>query len=665
MEYQFLKDEPIDKNHEGYFDFAHEPISTALAQIIKNKTSPQAIGLFGSWGTGKSTIIKMLGQEKELAGKVFILDVWKYQGNALRRTFLLQLANFLHRKGEYGVFPYLKLHNMFYNTTSYEQTLNIPIPKSVKAWNILKSLFSNLAVSAALTFVLALVYVVIHVAFEVEAVATALLFLVITAVAWVIRLVFGEMMRQRIIQKYQSPSVATSQSTHSNPFSSPEQFDNAFGEILKDLEGKLVIVFDNIDRVEGETAISILSTIRNFMDADRVEAEITFVVPCDLSALETQVNQYFNRIYGTTHHIAANEYLKKIFGLSLWVPDVVGDDLDEYTKRLIESTGTKVSRLLNNEEVLLVINSAFYKNPREIIQFINNLIANIMAAQNSDIKDIVNRDIAYLTKILVIRCKFPDKYLELKEQWFDPDAIIPQTTEAIEKHRIFYDFMQRTQGITAKDTELFLCLKNPIQSYGLPNAYSLRMGFITKDYDEVIQELRNTISKQNSDRVLLFIAGLLARYTKMRVVATNILKTQFVVLRELKIATNEKLDKTKALVMQSLVDEDYQSLIRDSLQGAMPEWDNHIVENIIDLTFNPCITKKQADQLFQQLMRNLKQFGILNDSRGYSGSELEPFMAVLKHPLYLKDKTASQSKIQCIRDNFNHPALLERLPDSS
>ena len=664
MDYQFLKDEPVDKNHESYFDFAHEAISVTLAQIINNESSPQTIGLFGSWGTGKSTVIRMLGQEKELAGKVFTLDVWKYQGDALRRAFLLQLADFLHKEGKYGVFPYLKLHNMFYSTTSYEQTLDIPVPKTVKAWHVFKSLFSNLAVSAALTFALALVYTVIQVAFEVEAVANALLFLVITALLWVIRLVFGEMMRQRIIQKYQSPSIAISQSTRSDPFSSPEQFDSTFGRILTSFEGNLVIVFDNIDRVEGETAISILSTIRNFMDADQNEAEVTFVVPCDLSALETQVDQYFNRMYGATNHIAANEYLKKIFGLNLWVPDIIGDDLDEYTRRLIRFTGAKASKLLDNEEVLLVINSAFCKNPREIIQFLNNLVANIMSVQNSSIKDVVNQDIAYLAKILVMRHKFPAKYLELKERWFDPDAIIPQTSEDIEEHRTFYDFMQRTRGIVAKDTELFLCLKNPIQYYGLPNAYSLRMGFITEDYDGVIRELRNIIRQQGSDKVLLFIAGLLARYAKMKVVAARILKTQFKVIRKLKIQTNAKLDETKALVMQSLVDEDYQSLIHNPLQGA-GRWDQQVIESIIDLIFNPRLAKRQSDQLFQQLMRNLKQSGILNDPRGYSSIELQPFQAILKHPMYLKDKTVSQSKIQCIRDNFSHPTLLKLLPSTT
>jgi adenylylsulfate kinase-like enzyme len=47
------------------------------------------IGLFGGWGTGKSSIVENL-KTNLLSEKtpVVIFDVWKHDGDALRRTFL-------------------------------------------------------------------------------------------------------------------------------------------------------------------------------------------------------------------------------------------------------------------------------------------------------------------------------------------------------------------------------------------------------------------------------------------------------------------------------------------------------------------------------------------------------------------------------------------------
>ena len=71
-----------------------------LEKIIKDSDTPHTIGLFGSWGSGKSSIIKTfhekLKNDESSKVKVFIYDAWKYSKDDFRRTFILQSARFIY-----------------------------------------------------------------------------------------------------------------------------------------------------------------------------------------------------------------------------------------------------------------------------------------------------------------------------------------------------------------------------------------------------------------------------------------------------------------------------------------------------------------------------------------------------------------------------------------
>ena len=73
-------------------DQTHERVSENLYQTIKDASKGVTIGLEGSWGSGKSTVIKLLkdklaknNEEKTL---FFMFDAWAHDGDPLRRIFL-------------------------------------------------------------------------------------------------------------------------------------------------------------------------------------------------------------------------------------------------------------------------------------------------------------------------------------------------------------------------------------------------------------------------------------------------------------------------------------------------------------------------------------------------------------------------------------------------
>ena len=98
LDLKFLKDEPVLKGDANYFKFYHTSVSPALQKIIESRDSGiNTVGLFGPWGSGKSTVIENLKKEYK-SSHVFIFDAWKYQGDPLRRTFLIKFLEFSNQE---------------------------------------------------------------------------------------------------------------------------------------------------------------------------------------------------------------------------------------------------------------------------------------------------------------------------------------------------------------------------------------------------------------------------------------------------------------------------------------------------------------------------------------------------------------------------------------
>jgi len=73
------------------------PYVKTLIEVIDKCKTPFTIGLLGGWGSGKSSIIKTLQEyiNEESDSKCFIYDAWKYSNDPFRRTFILELLEFL------------------------------------------------------------------------------------------------------------------------------------------------------------------------------------------------------------------------------------------------------------------------------------------------------------------------------------------------------------------------------------------------------------------------------------------------------------------------------------------------------------------------------------------------------------------------------------------
>ena len=95
MKRQFIIDEEISLTETN--DILKTKVySDNLKKVILNTPDKKVftIGLFGSWGAGKSSIIRTAREEIENNNpkiKFITYDAWKYVNDSFRRMFLLKV----------------------------------------------------------------------------------------------------------------------------------------------------------------------------------------------------------------------------------------------------------------------------------------------------------------------------------------------------------------------------------------------------------------------------------------------------------------------------------------------------------------------------------------------------------------------------------------------
>ena len=62
---------------------SHDNVANSISELILEETEGKSIALTGSWGSGKSSIIKML--KTKLDGKCFVFEfnAWAHEGSTI------------------------------------------------------------------------------------------------------------------------------------------------------------------------------------------------------------------------------------------------------------------------------------------------------------------------------------------------------------------------------------------------------------------------------------------------------------------------------------------------------------------------------------------------------------------------------------------------------
>jgi predicted KAP-like P-loop ATPase len=370
-----FSDSPIPSIDKDGFGLV--PHVRALKDIIEQATSlPLCVGIFGPWGSGKTSFMKML--------QALIDEQANKESGSIEGKQIIQEAE------------QVKVQTIWFNPWKYD--------KKEDVWNAL--------IQTILTYIAAksrkkeVVEKAKNLAKNLAwpAVSLALKKAITAFTAGVI----SEDNLDNLLEIVSKGDELYCR--HIN------QFEEDFARVVKlylPEGGRLVVFIDDLDRCLPENAITVLESLKLFIG----DANCIFVLGMDHDIVENGIQVR----YGEKINIDGREYLDKIIQVPFYLPPVTFKRL----KTSLEADGETLS-----EDVWNVIRLGMGSNPRKTKRFVNSFYLSQLflnapgqnlqeKLQNGSLSHISpERQNFYLAKILVFQMRFPEFYQYL---WHHPD----------------------------------------------------------------------------------------------------------------------------------------------------------------------------------------------------------------------------------------------------
>lgn len=383
-----LDDNPATEDLLGFSGMAD-----VLHNVIRDTPKrPFTIGVFGEWGSGKTTLMKLVESRLQASGvKTVWFNAWKYDGKEAIWNALIQ--------------------QIFYTMQR---------DPSLQTWDHRK--FRKR---------------VAHAAGELAKYAAKI----------ATRFVPGEFVKEEdvdaVLKALRPPSA------NDSLFDFINRFEETFDRLVKEYVGEsgyLVIFIDDLDRCLPENAITVMESLKLYLD----RASSIFVIGAESSVIEEGINQR----YHNNPRLSGKDYLEKVIQLPFVVPQIEAHNALSLLEGHQRTLAYKEDQLM---QTLIVEGTEC--NPRRLKRLINALL--VLAVCEGEL---TIEQWRLAAKIALIKMRFPQYYYALIE---DPDLIATmtdtltrqpnerkQTIESSQPHiRALYDdrdlrtFLERTSEI--------------------------------------------------------------------------------------------------------------------------------------------------------------------------------------------------------------------------
>lgn len=382
-------------------DKTHKQIADKLYDIISaNPKDGLTIGLEGEWGSGKSTVVKLL-QDRFKTVKtdktfVFYIDAWEHEGDHLRRVFLETLIDKLKNWREWDSATIDQLNEISDRVTSKKVSKTIEHTSQITGfgkWVAFTALFVPLGASLVSVFA--------------EKVTTkwtgnicwrfwASLALAIAPV-WVYAAKWLWNLILRLFKKKNGKSgyalfeteanVDTTYETSREEERSSVEFERYFGKIIQAVGiDQMVMVIDNLDRINPEDALRIWSTLQAFVQnknpvADREERPSKWIIVPYAQEGLSKIWRDGNTIGETSGDKRSGtrplSFMDKSFQLRLHVPKMVISGWKSFAIQCLKEAAFH----LDGEDIATILNVLSWTresltdapSPRQIKIYVNQV----------------------------------------------------------------------------------------------------------------------------------------------------------------------------------------------------------------------------------------------------------------------------------------------------
>ncbi len=389
----------------------------ALLEILLTAETPLTVGVFGPWGTGKTSLMRQLQEEIERQSdpqevRTVWFTAWKYEReDALWRAFILRVLEALHPRrdkraeAEDASYPYEwmseherkvaeeleQLEARLYGPVEWEELGKI----TVDLWRAAAGA-ADVMIDVAAAFVpggeiirrvLKLLGADEETREELDKVAEAV---------------------RREVHRYRLEQVA-----------SIEQFEREFERVLgMALEGderrrRLIVFVDDLDRCLPEKAIQILEAIKLFLEVKGT----VFVLGMDKDVIARGVEAHYGALLRqsfasreqggreTELPITGEAYLQRLVQIPFYLPPLVVEDLEGFIHQLDEKNDI-------DAVAKAVLARGVFPNPRQVKRVLNifRLLRSIARAEGLPIQE------PLLMKTVLIQAQWPELYRQWRQR---------------------------------------------------------------------------------------------------------------------------------------------------------------------------------------------------------------------------------------------------------
>jgi len=403
-----LPDDPAIEDTFG----VHQRIAGAIASLIRDNKGGKSIAIEGSWGSGKSTVVLLLSKQVSLNEPdtvFFVYDAWRHEGDPLRRAFLqafveklLTRKNWLKSQKKWR--RRLKTLSGKYNRQTKKATSLLSsaskfftaticlVPLGLSLINEGYKSCEPLVAGRILPFcpspLLPLgLFVVL------------LPLLVACTASWYSRKFKGDGLAMFMNKTPLSETTISIGTGDQTSIEFQKTFEKALEEALvtNDPRGvrKVVLVIDNLDRLDAKERQDVWALLRSFVDAPdsrekRWAKRVWVIVPVAPNAVAVPLASASIDSPAPRSSTANDQkpslgseydaFLGKVFQARFVLPDPMLDQWQEHLRELLTRAFSGPVLRANGTEGLIVELCSIYRGasaptPRWLLLFVNQLVS--------------------------------------------------------------------------------------------------------------------------------------------------------------------------------------------------------------------------------------------------------------------------------------------------